>query len=215
MKQIRSILVVTVFLVGFSKTTLADTIIPKRERMSLQISPLSFLDFFNGSSYKLGTEVRIFRTFYFSINGGGYFPNFNALKNMKGGNLDFRIKYRFPHSNSAVSISYFYKKQSFEYHDAYEEEPDVPITVYTRKTVSCFNLNYEHRVGQLFRKGYIDVFAGFGMRLRDVKSSFETKHDFDRLVNGGDSQSLYLVLIPGQKTWFNLNFGLRLGYYLF
>lgn len=214
MRLIPSLVLALIFSWGFSKTTHADSI-PKQKRVALQIAPLSLLDFNNGSCYKLGTEIRVTKRFYFSIDGGGYLPNFNVLKHMKGGNLDLRIKYRFPYSNSAVSISYFYKKQSFEYHDSYQEDPDVPITVYTLKTVNCISLNYEHRVGQLFRKGYIDVFAGLGIRFRDVKSSFETKHDFDRLVKGGDSQSLYLVLIPGQGLWMNLNLGFRLGVYLF
>lgn len=214
MKYIRSILVISVFLLGFSKTAAADSI-PKQGRIALQVAPLSLLDFYNGSCYKLGIEARLSKTLYFAVDGGGYFPNFNSLKNVKGGNLDVRLKYRIPNSYSMISLSYFYKKQSFEYHDAYEEQPDVPITVYTRKNIQCINLNYEYRAVQLFRKGYIDVFAGLGIRFRDVKSSFETHHDFDRLAEGGDSQTLYFVLIPGETTWLNLNFGLRLGFYLF
>lgn len=214
MKSIRFILAFLIFLLGFSKIAAADSI-PKR-RMALQIAPLALLDFNNGSCYKLGTEIRVSGRFYFSIDGGGYFPNFNVLKNMKGGNLDFRLKYRLPHSNSMLSIGYFYKKQSFEYHDAYQEEPDVPITVYTRKQVNCFSINFEQTVPFLKdERAYFNVYAGLGLRFRNVKSSFETHHDFDRLVKGGDSQSLYLVLIPGENTWLNLNFGLRVGFYLF
>ncbi len=183
--------------------------------MALQIAPLALLDFNNGSCYKLGTEIRLTKSFYVSADGGGYFRNFNSLKNMKGGNLDFRLKYRFPHSNSLISISYFYKKQSFEYHDAYVEEPDIPITVYTRKIVNCISLNYEYKLVNNYRGIVVSAYAGLGIRFRDVKSSFETHHDFDRLVKGGDSQSLYLVLIPGEKTWLNLNLGLRVGCYLF
>lgn len=214
MKPFRYILVITTFILGFSKTASADTI-PKQGRMALQIAPLSLLDFYNGSCYKLGTEVRLSKKLYFSLDAGSYFRNFNSLKNVKGGNLDFRIKYRLSNSNSLISLGYFYKKQSFEYHDAYEEQPDVPITVYTRKNIHCININYEYRAVQLFRKGYIDIFAGLGLRFRDVKSSFETHHDFDKLVEGGDSQTLYFVLIPGETTWLNLNFGLRVGFYLF
>ncbi len=213
MRLFSSILIVFTFSLGFSKTTWADTI-PKKKRLALQIAPLSLLDFNNGSCYKIGTEIRLSQSVYLSLDGGGYFRNFNVLKNMKGGNLDFRIKYHLPNSNSFISLSYFYKKQSFEYRDAYEEEPDVPVTVYTRKTVNCINVNYEHKLADE-RLGYISIYAGLGIRLREVKSSFETHHDFDKLVKGGDSQSLYFVLIPGQNTWLNFNFGLRLGVYLF
>ena len=214
MKQFGYILMITAFFLGFSTTASADSI-PKQGRIALQVAPLSLLDFYNGSCYKLGTEIRLSKSLYFSVDAGGYFRNFNSLKNVKGGNLDLRLKYRVPNSNSLISLGYFYKKQSFEYHDAYEEQPDVPITVYTRKNIHCFNIHYEYRAAQLFRKGYIDVFAGLGLRFRNVKSSFETHHDFDRLVEGGDSQTLYFVLIPGETTWLNLNFGLRIGFYLF
>ncbi len=213
MSLLRLSILAVLFSAAFVNTAKADSI-PHRKRVSLQIAPLALIDFYNGSSYKLGTEIRLSRRFYVSVDFGGYFPNFNGLKNMKGGNVDFRIKYRFPNSNSSISIQYFYKKQSFEYHDAYEEEPDVPIVVYTRKQVNCINVNYENKI--LDQKwGYINMFAGLGIRFRDVRSSFETHHDFDKLVEGGDSQSLYFVLIPGQNTWLNLNAGVRLGFYLF
>lgn len=182
--------------------------------MALQIAPLSLLDFYNGSCYKLGIEFRLSKTLYFAVDGGGYFPNFNSLKNVKGGNLDVRLKYRIPNSNSLISLSYFYKKQSFEYHDAYEEQPDVPITIHTRKHIQCININYEYKIIDEY-PWYITGYAGLGIRFRDVQSSFETHHDFDRLVEGGDSQTLYFVLIPGETTWLNLNFGLRFGFYLF
>lgn len=209
------ILLVFIFPFGFSKTTWADSI-PRQKRFALQIAPLSLLDFYNGSCYKLGTEIRLSQSIYLSLDGGSYFRNFNVLKNMKGVNVDFRIKYRFPNSNSFISLNYFYKKQSFEYHDAYEEAPDVPITVYTWKKINCININFEHKVPFLKKeRAYFNVYAGLGVRFRDVRSSFETHHDFDRMVKGGDSQSLYFVLIPGQHTWLNLNFGLRFGFYLF
>lgn len=213
MSLLRLSILAALFSAVFVNTAKADSI-PVRKRVSLQIAPLALIDFYNGSSYKLGAEIRLSRRFYVSADFGGYFPNFNGLKNMKGGNVDFRIKYRFPNSNSSISIQYFYKKQSFEYHDSYEEKPDVPVVVYTRKQVNCINVNYENKVFD--RKwGYINVFAGLGIRFRDVHSSFETHHDFDKLVEGGDSQSLYFVLIPGQNTWLNLNAGVRLGFYLF
>lgn len=194
---------------------MADSI-PKQKRVSIQIAPLALIDFYNGSNYKLGTEIRLSRNIYLSADLGGYFRDFNTLKNNKGFNADFRIKYQFPNSNSGISISYFYKKQSFEYHDYYIDKPEEPIVVYTRKTVNCINLNFEQKFPFLQNKrAYVALFAGLGIRFRNVHSSFETKHDFDRLKDGGDSQTLYFVLIPGKDTWLNVNAGLRLGFYLF
>ncbi|MNV27067.1 hypothetical protein D3C71_1182040 [compost metagenome] len=213
MPFLRLTILIWLFSAALCSTAKADSI-PHQKRVSLQIAPLALIDFYNASSYKLGTEIRLSRSIYVSADFGGYFSNFNGLRNMRGGNVDFRIKYRFPNSNSTISVNYFYKKQSFEYHDSYEEEPDVPIVVYTRKQVNCINVNYEHKVLD-DKWGYINLFAGLGVRFREVHSSFETHHDFDRLVKGGDSQSLYFVLIPGQNTWLNVTFGLRMGFYLF
>lgn len=211
----KRLLCLFVFFLAFSKMVQADSI-PKQKRVSIQIAPLSLIDFYNGSNYKLGTEIRLSRSIFVSADFGGYFRNFNVLKNNKGFNADFRIKYQFPHSNSLVSISYFYKKQSFEYHDFYIEKPEEPIVVYTRKTVSCINANFEQKFPFLKnQRAYVSLFAGLGIRFRNVHSSFEMKHDFDRLKNGGDSQTLYFVLIPGKDTWLNVNAGLRLGFYLF
>lgn len=209
----KSALCFLICFICFANTAQVDSV-PNRKRVSLQIAPLALIDFYNGSTYKIGTEIRLSRNICISADLGGYFPSFNGLKNMKGGNVDFRIKYRFPNSNSCISVNYFYKKQSFEYHDSYKEEPDVPITVYTRKQVNCINVNYENKILD-DKWGYINVFAGLGVRFRNVRSTFETHHDFDRLVKGGDSQSLYFILIPGQNTWLNFNAGLRLGFYLF
>lgn len=210
---LRSTFLALAFSTAFFNTVKADSV-PIRKRVSIQIAPLALIDFYNGSAYKIGTEIRLSRNIYLSADFGGYFPHFNGLKNMKGGNMDFRIRYRFPNSYSSISVSYFYKKQSFEYHDSYKEEPDVPVTVFTRKQINCINANYETRILD-DKWGYISVFAGLGIRFRNVHSSFETHHDFDRLVKGGDSQSLYFVLIPGQNTWLNFNAGLRLGFYIF
>lgn len=215
MKFIQSILLVLIFLLAFSNLSKADSI-PKQKRLSIQIAPLSLIDFYNGSNYKLGTEIRLTHNIYLSADFGGYFRDFNVLKNNKGFNADFRVKYQFPNSNSRISIGYFYKNQSFEYHDYYLDKPEEPIVVYTRKTVNCINMNFEQKFPFLQNKrAYVALFAGLGVRFRNAHSSFEIKHDFDKLKDGGDSQTLYFVLIPGKDTWLNINAGLRLGFYIF
>lgn len=213
MKVFSPILIACVFSLGFSKTTRADSI-PTRTHLALQISPLAFLDFNNGSSYRIGMQVLATKKWAFSADFGGYCRNFNYCRNTKGFYTYFALKYQFlKRSNSWISLSYAYKQQSFEYHDAYIQQPDVPIVVPVQKYVNCISLNFEENA-ILLKNGYINFYAGLGLRFRNVHS-FATKHQFDELKNGGDSQTLYLVLIPGQSTWLNLNFGLRLGFYLF
>lgn len=206
-------ILVSIFLLVFSLRSHADSI-PPRAHLALQISPLAFLDFNNGSSYRLGMQVLATKKWAFSTDFGGYFRNFNYCRNTKGFYAYLAVKYQFlKHANSWISLSYSYKQQSFEYHDAYIQQPDVPIVVPIQKYINCISLNFEENA-ILFKNGYINFYAGLGLRFRNVHS-FETKHQFDELKNGGDSQTLYLVLVPGQSTWLNLNFGLRLGVYLF
>lgn len=194
--------------------TIQTVTIPSRKRVSIQFSPLALLDFNNGSSYRLGTQIRVSRRLALSADFGGYFRNFSFLKNNKGFYSYFAVKYALPENGSWLSISYSYKQQAFDYHDFYLQDPNTPITVHVQKYVNSISVNYERRIGQLFKDGSIDFFAGLGVRFRNVQS-FQTKHQFDELKNGGDSQTLYLVLIPGNKAWLNLNFGLRIGFGIF
>lgn len=210
---LRSLVVSGLFFCMLMPEAKADTI-PSRKRVSIQISPLALLDFYNGSSYRLGTQVNVSRTLALSADFGGYFRNFSYLKNNKGFYSYFAVKYALPKSSSWLSLSYSYKQQAFDYHDSYIQDPTTPITVHVQKYVNSISLNYETRVGQLFKDGYIDFFAGLGVRFRNVYS-FQTKHQFDELKEGGDSQTLYLVLIPGNKAWINLNFGMRIGFGIF
>ncbi len=212
---LRSTILALLFSTVFLNTAQADSI-PREPRVALQISPLALIDFYNGSSYKLGTTIRLTKSFFFSADFGGYFRNFNVYRNYKGFNSDFRIRYQFPDSYSGISINYFYKQQSFDYPDHLTDPDNTPIIVHTKKYVNCINFNYEHWIPFLSNeRAYLTIIVGAGVRFRNVHSSLTNKHQFDQLKEGGDSQSLYFVLIPGQNTWLNFNAGLRLGFYLF
>ncbi|WP_430402552.1 hypothetical protein [Fluviicola sp.] len=213
MRIIRSISLALIFLLLFSSSSKADSI-PNKMHLSLQLSPLALIDFYNGSSYRIGSQLVITENIAISADFGGYFKNFNYLKNNKGFYSFVAFKYRLPNSpQSWISLSYSYKQQSFNYHDSFEQDPNTPVVVHVQKYVNCLNLNYETNA-ILFRKSYINFFAGVGIRFRNVQS-LQTKHEFDELKDGGDSQTLYFVLIPGKNTWLNLNAGIRLGFYLF
>lgn len=207
----RGFLFLFVILFACSKELLAED---GKPHVSIQLSPLAFLDFNNGSSYRLGTQVIVAKRWALSADFGGYFRNFSYMKNSRGFYSYFALKYQLPAlSRSWISISYAYKQTHFDYHDSYLQAPDVPIVVPVQKYVNCFSVNIE-KESPLFKQGYLNFYAGLGLRFRNVHS-FETKHQFDELTTGGDSQTLYLSLIPGKATWLNLNFGMRIGFYLF
>lgn len=216
MRVFKSVLIFLVFLCILPVKVHADTIpvISRQKRVSIQFSPLALLDFYNGSGYRLGTLVRVSKKVSVSADFGGYIRNFSYLKNNKGFYSYFAVKYALPKIPSWISLSYAYKQQSFEYHDTYIQDPNTPITVPVQKYVTCISLNYEIRACQLFKDGYIDLYGGLGVRFRNVHS-FQIKHQFDELKEGGDSQTLYLELVPGKEAWLNLNFGMRIGMAIF
>ncbi len=213
MRQLSIILILSIFFVTLPVQAKADSI-PNKMHLSLQLSPLALIDFYNGSSYRIGSQLILSKNIAVSADFGGYFKHFNYLKNNKGFYSFAAFKYRLPNSGESwLSFSYSYKQQRFDYHDSFVKDPNTPIVVKVQKYVHCFNLNYETNA-ILFRKSYINFYVGIGIRFRNVQS-FQTKHEFDELSDGGDSQTLYFVLIPGQNVWFNINAGLRLGFYLF
>ncbi|MDR0803076.1 MAG: hypothetical protein LBE77_11080 [Fluviicola sp.] len=192
----------------------ADSI-PASSRLAIQIAPLALIDFYNGSCYKIGTAVRLTHSLLFSADFGSYFKHFSGIKNNRGFLADFRFKYRFPGKYSGISLSYFYKQQAFDYAD-FLKPSGTPIVVHTQKYINCFSVNFEQDIPFLkHERAYLTFFGGFGVRFRNAISSLISKHQFDLLQEGGDSQSLYFVLIPGKNIWLNLNLGVRVGFYLF
>ena len=47
----------------------------------IRFAPLSLLDFYSGSSYKVGFEAKLFNRASIYADAGGYLRNFNVWKN--------------------------------------------------------------------------------------------------------------------------------------
>lgn len=182
--------------------------------------PLSFIDFYSGSSYKGGIELKLSNKFHLVSSAGGYLKNFNTWKNFKGYNLNLELKYittlfqlTDTNKRNYFSINYFYKTQSFNFQDSIQIDNPYIADYRTQKYVSALNFN----IGQMFVYKEIiifDFYAGIGIRYKNVKSSIS----LEELTKGyyySDSQSLSFVVRPGKYFYPNFNVGMRLGLKVF
>lgn len=139
---------------------------------NIRLAPLSLIDIYSGSCYKGGIELKIFKNNSITLEGGGYFRNFNGLKNIKGHVLDFGIRHYIENnlSNNGIylSVNYFYKEQSFDYGDSILITPDYFKEYRVHKFVNCINLNFG--ICAISEQNlFIDFYAGIGVRTKKIK----------------------------------------------
>lgn len=182
-------------------------------RFSIKIAPLSLVDFYNGSSYKIGFEVQPISRFSVTADFGGYFRNFNAWKNYSGYNIDVGLRY-YLNSHSVnqryyLGLNYFYKNQGFDYHDSIQASPSYYTDYRTQKYVTCININFGWL--KIYKTRFIlDLFAGIGIRYKNVNSTL-TLQELEKGKEYSNSQSLYFLVTPGKFIYPNVNLGMRIG----
>jgi len=185
--------------------------------LSVRFAPLSLIDFYNGSSYKLGFEKKLFQSTSFHADFGGYFKNFNGLKNCTGFNADIGLRYYFIdkqiNQGTYLTLNYFYKEQGFNKHDSIQSNPTYFKEYRTQKYVTCLNLN----IGYLeifYDRLILDVFGGFGVRFKKVNSTLQDE-EFENAIYYSDSQSDYFIVRPGKYVRLNFNVRFRVAYRIF
>lgn len=182
-------------------------------RFNIRIAPLSLIDFYNGSSYKLGFEAQPIKRFSITGDFGGYFKQFNARKNYTGFNIDLGIRYYLNRNKlnqgNYLSINYFYKDQGFDYHDSIQANPVYYSEYRTQKYVTCVNINYGWL--KIYKNRLvIDFFAGIGIRYKKVNTTLALQ-ELEKGQEYSDSQSLYFLVTPGKFIYPNINLGMRIG----
>lgn len=69
-----------IFLAGFATGQSDSTL---SNKLNVRIAPLSLIDVYNGSSYKLGFEFQPFKSLSITGDFGGYLKNFNVRKTIR------------------------------------------------------------------------------------------------------------------------------------
>lgn len=184
---------------------------------NIRLSPLSLIDFYNGSSYKLGFEAKLFYATSIYADFGGYFKTFNGYENFTGYNLDLGLKYYIKNKDinqgSYISINYFHKNQGFDYTDTalFKQAPEPAYRI--QKNINCVNLNFGY-LHAFDNRLVLDVLGGLGIRYRNATSSLPIEY-YDQIIKLTDSQSLYFVLKPGNSIWMNFNVRFKIAYRIF
>ena len=182
-------------------------------RLILKVAPLSLIDFYSGSSYKFGFEIKPISQLSITGDFGGYFRNFNVWKNYSGYNIDLGVRY-YLKKNSLneryyLGVNYFYKNQGFDYHDTIQSNIEYYTDYRTQKEVTCANVNFGW-LKNYRQRLVIDLFAGIGMRYKKVDSTL-TIEELEKGKEYADSQSLYFLVTPGKFIYPNINVGMRIG----
>ncbi len=132
---------------------------------NIRTAPLSLIDLYAGSCYKLGIEFKVKSKTSMTFEGGRYFKKFNGLSNITGQNIDIGIMHYIDHHiqnyGHYFSLNYFYKEQSFDYADTIIGTPNYYKTYRTQKFVTCLNLNFgwcQLTADRIF----FDLYAGLG-----------------------------------------------------
>lgn len=186
-------------------------------RLNVRIAPISLIDFYNGSCYKIGFEVQPLPRFSITSDFGGYFRNFNVWKNFSGFNIDIGLRYYLNRysvkQRHYLSLNYFYKDQGFNYHDSILTIPAYYQDYRTQKYVTCVNVNFGWL--KIYKKRIVlDLFAGLGIRYKKVNSTIDIQ-EIKKGKEYGDSQSLYFLVTPGRFLYPNINMGMRIGLRIF
>jgi hypothetical protein len=181
---------------------------------NLRLAPIALIDFYNGATYKGGLELAVFNNNTITIEGGGFFNNFNGLTNINGYLIDVGFRH-YLNSKTAnhypyFSVNYIYKNQSFDIADSIAGLVPYHVTYTTEKQVHCANLNVGKTI-VIKQHLLVDVYGGIGIRWKDVNSSL-SESELENAVTYNDSQSLYFLVTPGQFIYPNVQFGLRLGW---
>lgn len=185
------------------------------ERFSLNASPLSVLDMYNGSAYRFGAQYRLFNQFSIGAEGGGYIePLTQALSgffDIKG----FHWRGRISHSpvkltNWCFGLEYQYKEQEFSYLDSTEAQNSFQAEV--SKKVHCTNMfvAYDHH---LTDRVFFDFQVGLGIRFRDVFNTQSDSVGEDSTLFPWDSMNNGRVK-TGESFLPNFSLTMRIGYVL-
>ncbi len=181
-------------------------------RFSIKIAPLPLIDLYSGSSYRIGTEFKVYKNAALYLEGGSYFPRFNGLTNVHGYTAKAEAKVYLNRQQKTggtyVSLEYFYKQQSYDWGDSIKLTPAYYKKYNLNKHINCvtakFGVQYVY-----FNRIIVDVFAGIGVRYKNVKSTLnqnEVGH-----LNTGDSMSEPFMDETGKLWRPNFDVGVKVG----
>jgi hypothetical protein len=214
----RPVLPIIFLLQLFTLNAFGQTDSLTENKIGIELLPFSLLDPYNGSSLRLGTEIKLIDKYSLYTEIGTFLPrsfiNSYWFRNNNGLLLRTELKRYFNKKKTTSgiysSIDLFYKYQSYKTTDSinlrtfYKKD----YTVY--KNVYCFTLKF----GELtvYKNGLlVDLSVGIGARFKFSKSSL-TSEENRNLLGEGDNSTNLIQNKAGKFIYPNFALGIKLGF---
>jgi hypothetical protein len=196
---------------SFGQSVLDNSII-------ITVSPLALVDFFDGASLRLGTEVKLHRNISVAVEGGHYLKYLKSTKiNPSGYLVRPSVKYYLNKQNCTgkyISFEYQYKNQGYDFNDSIVMNTMRFEKQYTMKRIvnsAVFKYGSLRNLG----KNYIlEWHCGIG--LRHIRShSNLTGQEENGILTGeaGDCPIQEdIIRMTGTRIFPDFRAGIKIGY---
>lgn len=183
-------------------------------KVCIKIAPLALIDIYSGSSYRIGTEFKLYKNFSLALEGGGYLKNYNGMKDIKGytfkTELKKYLKSKYENVGNYISLEYFYKRQSYNFSDSILIAPYYYKAYNVNKYITCLTIKYG--VMAVSKSNFIlDVFVGVGIRFKNVGCTL-TEEEMKHRKDYNDSQSQPFMNGCDKVIYPNFDAGVKVGY---
>lgn len=188
-------------------------------KLAVKLAPLATIDLVTKTSYRGGVEFKVSRNKSIYIEGGGFFPNYNA-SNVKGFLIKIEPKVYFSYfgrcNGEFISVEYMFMKQSYDYTDSIKLNGGYLKDYRINKTINCINLKFGKTI--VFKRNFLIEWSfGLGARFKIANSTL-TNEEADNRYYGGDPAASMINQFNnkiGHRTALNISGGLKVGYRLF
>ena len=189
-------------------------------KFSIKFNPLALVDPYGSYSFRIGSEVKIYKNYAMSIEVGKYFnysTNDGSRDNVKGYIIKPEIKYYLYNDNltsgNYFSLEYQYKETSFNYTDSIKiaPQPTYSKEYKINKTINVINIKF----GQLkvYQKRFLyEWFVGAGIRFCKGYNSLSEIENNGILVGEGHSSDIRDAERSINYVLPNFTVGFKIGY---
>ncbi|MGH2667474.1 hypothetical protein [Flavobacterium sp.] len=192
----------------------------KDNNLCIKTNPISIIDAFGSSSYRIGLELKVYKNISLSGEYGRYFDikGLDLRENSKGYILKPEIKWYVNKNGMSkgnfISLEYTYKDISYDWKDSIPttSDPSRVMKYRIHKNINCFTA----KIGNL--KTYsnniiFEWFFGIGLRLSKGNDSL-TNEERDS-IKAFDENEISTAQKNTNYILPNLSLGIKIGYRLY
>lgn len=211
-------LIISLLLLSFHLTLFAQQTKPtSHPKLALKIEPLPLIDVFGNNAAVLSLEFRGTKNRSISLEMGALYHSIGyGLQNNRGWLIggEWR-KYVTQKEGKYWSVRFRHRSQEYEFTDLIDIEGNPPYEKTHRyeKSVSTLTALYGSQKWTVNKRFFTDVFVGFGIKYKNVKTPELTFEEEENRENG-DSQVLRLLNKTGSRFLPTPALGFRVGYRL-